>query len=1276
MLNIAFLLDITGSMFNQLSGVKQTVAQLVKSVFEEDPRDLMVTIITFTESSTACYVTKHSFMDGDAAVAFVSSIQLCTPPGEGVNYIGGGSNGNENQKAALAEVLMLDNTVPTIAFHITDDGPHLVANPHPVSDAKAEALYLKTKHNITDPDIFHVLSHVEEHFQGKLILNVVKYVKTAEHYRDHRLYGAIAKQFNGVLITPKVNDPQKLAAGLMEILTSLFVSFSGAGDTLSGGNESALDAFSFFDLDSIATLPTCEADVSQIVTPSAGSTSEVLYQLIERATVIVGKSFAKRAIKATGLQEQVELLLVIAKCLTKTISLNTALDRATSLLERIRELVPEENQGHIKIQAGDLPVLLSQNVAASASAELEAVVSAITLMSTEETAKTSLGDGDESEDETIQVVDPALLLQTAGSLFLGHLAVLQLPEKNGKVDFMDSWSAVIHKVSNDIMTAADFLQMLGGGTSTGGLSIRNTEYNYAQLFADPNDAVGSALLRVASGTQVLDILTGLLAGAPARQFTPNMFRGTISACLKMLIVQPASHAPVSSYQWGIVRKLVHSIRLLMGPRPKEMKADPESPLSKLLFQLLRLDTGKLEPSGKKSAATARAFLEEVLATLVQSMVKYREPEFLTLVEGMVGYEHVDVVEDITEEHALDQASWRIDPERAITFAAKTDLSDTFQICARNVLQTVFGGGDTSVLAPSLDEMWPRWQDELPKFVLLAKRTARYSLNKDLAAGADATPNPKQLEWVGNDALTEGLDSERYEALAMTLLRKKHDAFLRELRGRRDNEAAEQRWLKALKHMRAPFPEFVETLSKVVSSSSREHQLLLKAFKLHGEASLDPADYEAKLQVVITGRVVTDSEEEDDKIVFNRGNLHPHPDRFAPMSEEFKTKLRVLQQARQWKLSHTYRASGVPNHCGFSNSNPSACRLCSLCQQRYGSGLRDNVAASDILRARRMLIERGAAANDAEIRQGIELFLDGLTKQRELEGNQHLPLDVCAFCVQFLPSAYQEDKRIDDFRSQVLLGSASGASRSGAPPPHGQQQHQQQSAGASSAKRAYGSSLVIQHQFVKPAPPPQPQRPKSSSGAPSPSASEALSSPSSDTSSSSASSSTTRTPAPSSPSAPPKPSYRLLTNDITRVLRIESPRGALSIGGSNNLLVSEVMQNLQSQEKQQTAAILRSTRAKQGTRLRQRLHCVKMQAASASNNKPENIVHAIRASGAADSLYTGVVVSSSSSQSMGNGGKDRQRPPRPSVTSLEASQSQIKTQRNGRHLKTELLFPPL
>lgn len=124
------------------------------------------------------------------------------------------------------------------------------------------------------------------------------------------------------------------------------------------------------------------------------------------------------------------------------------------------------------------------------------------------------------------------------------------------------------------------------------------------------------------------------------------------------------------------------------------------------------------------------------------------------------------------------------------------------------------------------------------------------------------------------------------------------------------------------------------------------------------------------------------------------------------------------------------------------------------------------------------------------------------------------------------------------------------------------------------------------------------------------------------------------------------------------------------------MASEVMQNLQSQEKQQTAAILRSTRVKQGARLRQRLHSMEMHATSSLNNRPENIVHAIQATGAADSLYTGVVVSSSS-QIMGSGAKDQQqRPPKPSVTSLEASKSRVKTQKNGRHFKTELLFPLL
>lgn len=139
------------------------------------------------------------------------------------------------------------------------------------------------------------------------------------------------------------------------------------------------------------------------------------------------------------------------------------------------------------------------------------------------------------------------LLQTIDSVFLGHLAVLQLPTKNGRVDFLDSWSSVITKVSNEVMTAADFLTMIGSGTATGGLSIRSTEYNYVQLVADPRDGVGSVLLQLASGTQVLDILTGLVAGARATKSTPNMFRGTVAACLTALVM-PCEPTRLSSYQ--------------------------------------------------------------------------------------------------------------------------------------------------------------------------------------------------------------------------------------------------------------------------------------------------------------------------------------------------------------------------------------------------------------------------------------------------------------------------------------------------------------------------------------------------------------------------------------------------------------------------------------------------------------------------------------------------------------------------------------------------------
>ncbi|TMW59633.1 hypothetical protein Poli38472_004702 [Pythium oligandrum] len=101
------------------------------------------------------------------------------------------------------------------------------------------------------------------------------------------------------------------------------------------------------------------------------------------------------------------------------------------------------------------------------------------------------------------------------------------------------------------------------------------------------------------------------------------------------------------------------------------------------------------------------------------------------------------------------------------------------------------------------------------------------------------------------------------------------------------------------------------------------------------------------------------------------------------------------------------------------SSPRRSRVCALCLQSYGSGLRDHVAASDVLRARRMLTDRHAAGDPA-LQRGMDMFLDELTDKRPSDANkQSTRLTVCAFCTQFLPPVYQEDKLVDDLRYQIL-----------------------------------------------------------------------------------------------------------------------------------------------------------------------------------------------------------------------------------------------------------------
>lgn len=915
MLNLVFLLDITGSMGSQVEGVKKTVGKLVASVFDQD-YDVMLTVITFTEDSRGCYITDDRFTDGEEAQSFISSLTLCVPPGStGINANGG--DGDENTKAAIAQLLKLDNSMPTVAFLITDAGPHLTADSQ-TSEATHEVQFLKKEHGIVDTDMMHILSLVSAHFEHNLMLNVIKYFKSS----DHRLYGAVAKQMGGVLVTPREDSANRLAAGLFSILNQMFTRCLGGAatsdDAVPTNELEGLDAFDFYDLEGVELVER-EADVSRNQVPPTGDTRDVLFAFLERATVVIGDKFAKRAVEAAGLLEQVELLLIIAKCATHTMSLDSAVDKSTTLIAAIREKLPEENQGHFKFSADNFAAVLAEIVASAAvNAEPEheaehrkdtlsaASVSAITLLTTEEAVVDALGETEETG------LDPRVVLETAASLFLSHMAVLQLPVKNGRADFMDAWASVITEVSGDVVTAKDFLALIAAETSTTGLSIRDHEYNYAQIMADPSDSLACALLRAASGTQVLDVLTALLAGAPAGKFCPNMFRGTTASALMGLLMPPSmvtkgteeSVATMSEFQWQIAHKLVHSARLIMGKRPASMVCEPESAVSKMVFQLLRL---ALDGDAKTQAV--RAVLEEILASQIQRMAKYNERRYLGLVQRVVQYEHVsEEVEDVFLEHPLDKELWSFDVQEAKQRAAASPMFAWFKSAAQNVITAVYSDDK---IVPTLSEVWPEVEDAVPKLVLLQKRTGRYTLEATEGEGATR-------EWRRSNVLAQPLASDMYTSAAMQQLRKKHETFLRELRARRENMAAERRWQLALHHMRAPMAEFVEKLrTLVVDNASLEHMLLLRALKLHGASELEPSEFEDKVTVVVTGRDVLTRE-----VVFNRGNLLANPTKFVPMSEEFQVKLRALRAKHSWPLAHTYRASGKPNRHGFSNASAS------------------------------------------------------------------------------------------------------------------------------------------------------------------------------------------------------------------------------------------------------------------------------------------------------------------------------------------------------------------
>jgi hypothetical protein len=166
----------------------------------------------------------------------------------------------------------------------------------------------------------------------------------------------------------------------------------------------------------------------------------------------------------------------------------------------------------------------------------------------------------------------------------------------------------------DRLAASEFLQLLGPNPSAKGLTDRGT-HNAFLILADPSDKLASLVLTIASGTQVLNYATGVLMGAPG--FLPNLYPGTVAACLMRLLCQKDQ---LSDFQLQQAKQMVHSLKCLhRDPAPAVSRqlqggvaANPADNISKLIAALIHLqkrvlqDQEQLFSDRQEAAAVAAA----------------------------------------------------------------------------------------------------------------------------------------------------------------------------------------------------------------------------------------------------------------------------------------------------------------------------------------------------------------------------------------------------------------------------------------------------------------------------------------------------------------------------------------------------------------------------------------------------------------------------------------------------------------------------------------------
>ena len=123
-LNVALLIDITGSMSAQIEAVK-LMSRTFAASLGASALNLQLHVLTFTESSKGCYTSHFTATDPHQLVKYIERLTLCRPPEAPNVSDASGGDGPENTMAGLVTLVERVGTDrDTLCFIISDAPPH------------------------------------------------------------------------------------------------------------------------------------------------------------------------------------------------------------------------------------------------------------------------------------------------------------------------------------------------------------------------------------------------------------------------------------------------------------------------------------------------------------------------------------------------------------------------------------------------------------------------------------------------------------------------------------------------------------------------------------------------------------------------------------------------------------------------------------------------------------------------------------------------------------------------------------------------------------------------------------------------------------------------------------------------------------------------------------------------------------------------------------------------------------------------------------------------